>query len=77
MSGGSGYIDLSGGGSVYCISRYQMEEAQRLAREEESGRRIGDALRGVREKLTRNEQAALAFLLIDELVRSHTGSTAR
>lgn len=76
MSDGNGYIDLSGGGSVYCISRYQMNEAQRLARDGASGQRIEDVLRLVRSSLTRNEQAALAFLLIDELVRTHTGSTA-
>ncbi|MCX7848318.1 MAG: hypothetical protein N2595_09860 [bacterium] len=77
MSDREGYIDLSGGGSVYCISRYQMEEARRLGREGETAERINRVLAWVREQLTRNEQAALAFLVIDELVKSHTGSTVR
>lgn len=77
MSGHGEYTDLTGGGSVYCINQYQMREATRLAREDrESGPRITAMLERVKAGLTRNEQAALAFVLIDELVKSHSSGTA-
>lgn len=77
MSEHVGYTDLTGGGSVYCINQYQMREAMRLAREDRvSAPRITGVLEEVKKQLTRNEQAALAFVLIDELVKSHSGGTA-
>lgn len=77
MSEEGGYIDLTGGGSVYCINENQMREARRLAREDsESGPRIAAALGHVKHALTRNEQAALAFVLIEELLQSHSSGAA-
>jgi len=77
MSENDWYTDLTGGGSVYCINQYQMREAMRLAREDgESAPRITAALEQVKGALTRNEQAALAFVLIDDLLRSHSSGTA-
>jgi hypothetical protein len=61
-------VDILGGKSVYCINRGQQAEALRLANEDsESGPRIQGALTALEESLTRNERAALAFLIIERL----------
>ena len=64
-------VDVTGGESVYCINRTQLAEAFRLAEEDTaSARRIAAALESVAKELSRNEQAALAFVLIDKLLKS-------
>lgn len=61
-------VELTGGESVYCINESQLKSALRLAEQEgESGRRIQQALADVERDLSRNERAALAFLLIERL----------
>ena len=61
-------ISLSGGKSVHCISDFQMKEAVRLAeREGESSARIQENLKIQEANLSRNELAALSFLIIQRL----------
>ncbi len=61
-------IPLLGGKSVHCINEQQMEEATRLAEEDPvSAPKIRQQLKNVESSLTRNEQAALAFVIIKRL----------
>ncbi len=64
-------VDITGGESVYCINQAQLEAAFRLARDDaRSAPRIERLLATVENDLSRNEQAALAFVLIDKLLNS-------
>jgi len=57
-----------GGDSVYCINHAQLDEAFRLAEHDaEAAPRIQKVLRAAEQSLTRNERAALAFVLIERL----------
>ncbi len=61
-------LDLSGGESVYCINEAQMRLARRLAEKDpDSSARIQALFSEIETKLSRNEQAAVAFLLIERL----------
>lgn len=64
-------ISLLGGKSVHCINEQQMAEAFRLAKEDsEASPRIQARLRQLESELTRNELAALAFVIIQRLKNS-------
>jgi hypothetical protein len=64
-------VDLTGGESVYCVNQAQLDRAFQLAAaDHESGPRIRSALEELDQKLSRNERAALAFVLIDQLLKS-------
>jgi hypothetical protein len=64
-------IELLGGESVYCINRSQLESARRLAEGDPvAAPRIQEAIRDLEERLSRNERAALAFVVIDRLLKS-------
>ena len=64
-------IDLTGGKSVYCFNEQQMKQAFSLAEaQDESGEKIRTTHARLNEELTRNERAALAFVIIDELNRT-------
>ena len=66
-------IPLLGGKSVHCINEQQMAEALRLAEEEPgSSEKIQAVLADAETKLSRNEQAALAFVIIHRLKRMAT-----
>ena len=66
-----GSVDVTGGESVYCINQTQLEAAFRLARDNpQSAPRIERLLTAIENDLSRNEQAALAFVLIDRLLNS-------
>ena len=68
-------IDLDNGESVYCINEVQLRKAFEMAGEDtESSRKIEEALRMIETSLSRNERAALSFILIDRLLG--TRSTA-
>lgn len=68
-------IELLGGESVYCINQSQLKSAFRLAYEDpESAPRIQAEIAALESKLSRNERAALAFVLIDRLLKSAPGS---
>jgi hypothetical protein len=60
--------DLLGGESIYCINRSQIETASDLAyRNPETAPRIQDTLDNLETRFSRNELAAIAFLLIERL----------
>ena len=64
-------VDLSGGESVYCINQSQIRQAFQLARENpETAPRIRQEIERLEATLTRNELAALAFVVIDKLLKS-------
>jgi hypothetical protein len=59
---------LLGGASVFCVNERQMAEAERLACDDpEAAPRIHAELDRLEQKLSRNERAALAFVLIQRL----------
>lgn len=59
---------LTGGESVYCINQAQVRRTKdMLEAQDESGTKIRQQLSEIEQKLTRNEQAALAFTLIERL----------
>lgn len=61
-------ISIKGGESVYCINEKQLADATRLANEDpDSGPKIRGTMQELEKKLTRNERAALAFMLIEKL----------
>ncbi|MEW6366521.1 MAG: hypothetical protein AB1714_17985 [Acidobacteriota bacterium] len=62
-------LDLTGGESVFCISQRQMRQALDLfeARGPDDPLRL--AFDDLTSRFTRNEQAALAFRLIEQLNR--------
>lgn len=61
-------LDLSGGESVYCINEGQMAQARRLvAGDPQRSALFSDLLQTIESTLSRNERAALAFVLIDRL----------
>lgn len=67
-------IELLGGESVYCINHSQLKTAFRLAEEDpDSGPRIQAEIARLEQALDRNERAALAFVLIDRLLKSGPG----
>ena len=65
-------VDLSGGESVYCINQSQIREAFHLARENpQTAPRIRQEIERLEATLSRNELAALAFVVIDKLLKTH------
>ena len=61
-------ISILGGDSVYCINEAQMEQAKKLAEDApESSKKIKAALDSLASDFTRNERAALAFTIIENL----------
>ena len=64
-------IDIIGGESVYCIDEIQLRKAMKLSEGDSlSASKIQSAKKILKEDLSRNELAALAFLIIDELRNS-------
>jgi hypothetical protein len=63
-------IDLTGGESVYCINEGQLQRAYDLVMSDSlTADKINAHLKRLEEKLDRNERAALAFILIDRLLK--------
>jgi len=61
-------VSILGGDSVYCINEAQMEHAKKLAEEDpESSIKIKSIMETLESDFTRNERAALAFTIIDNL----------
>lgn len=61
-------IPLMGGKSVHCINEQQMAEAWRLMEQEPgSSDKIQAVLEELEKDLSRNERAALAFVIISRL----------
>jgi hypothetical protein len=64
-------VDLSGGESVYCINQVQLKKAFELVKNSpESAAKINSLLEHVENDFTRNERAALSFILVDRLLRT-------
>ena len=64
-------VSLLGGESVYCINEGQLRDATRLADEDpESSPKIQGQLETIEASLTRNERAALTFIIIERLRNS-------
>ena len=60
-----------GGKSAHCINEQQMAEAWRLSEEEPgSSEKIQALLEKLEKELSRNERAALAFVIISRLKAS-------
>jgi hypothetical protein len=61
-------IDLTGGKSVFCFNQQQLDKAFELFQSEgASGERIRAEVKRLEAECSRNERAALAFVLIDHL----------
>lgn len=64
-------IPLTGGESVYCINEQQLAEALRLANDDPvAAKKIQAEVQQLEQSFSRNERAALAFVLIDRLLKS-------
>lgn len=64
-------IELLGGESVYCINESQLKNAFKLAFEDpQAAPRIQAEIKDLEQRLSRNERAALAFVLIDRLLKT-------
>ena len=64
-------FDADGGESVFCINEAQRMLSKRLFEEgNESAEKLKDMLRRIELGLSRNEQAALAFEIIDRLLKT-------
>ena len=64
-------IDVTGGESVYCFNESQLHGAFKLAESEgESGEKIREAIAHLEDDFSRNERAAVAFVVIDRLIKS-------
>jgi hypothetical protein len=62
---------FTGGESVYCINQLQMRRAVELANKDPlRGPRIQAMIREMELRLDRNERAAVAFLVLDRLLRN-------
>ena len=61
-------IDLTGGKSVYCLNQQQLDRALALFQEDSpAGARLRAAVARLEAECSRNERAAIAFLLIQHL----------
>ena len=61
-------VSILGGDSVYCINESQMDQAKRLVEEDpESSIKIKTMIKNLESDFSRNERAALAFTIIDNL----------
>ena len=70
-------IDLTGGKSVYCLNRQQLDRAWALFQEDSpAGEHIRDAVARLEAGCTRNERAAIAFVLIRQLQASADAADA-
>ena len=61
-------VSILGGDSVYCFNEAQMNQAKELAEEDpESSIKIKSMIKSLESDFSRNERAALAFTIIDNL----------
>tara|TARA_B100001113_G_scaffold238238_1_gene195847 strand:+ start:3777 stop:3995 length:219 start_codon:yes stop_codon:yes gene_type:complete len=61
-------VSILGGDSVYCINESQMNQAKQLAEEDpNSSDKIKSMIKTLEIDFSRNERAALAFTIIDNL----------
>ena len=68
-------FDLDGGDSVYCINEVQLRKAFEMIEEgSDSSERIQQMLEKIDSSLSRNERAALSFVLIHRLLGTRTAT---
>lgn len=61
-------LDLTGGKSVYCLNQQQLDRAFAIFQEDSpAGERLRAAVARLEAECSRNERAAIAFLLIQHL----------
>ena len=61
-------VDLTGGDSVFCINTSQMKRAYEITGSDPvSGPKVSSYLEELESQLSRNERAALSFMIIDRL----------
>ncbi|NLF40290.1 hypothetical protein GX586_12650 [bacterium] len=71
-------LPLSGGESVYCFNEQQLAEARRLVEQDAaSGPRLRAEIERLESSLSRNERAAIAFVIIDRLVKTPASDEGR
>lgn len=64
-------IDITGGESVYCINESQLRQAyEMVGKDSEKSMQLEKQLTALEADWNRNERAALAFLIIDRLLKS-------
>ena len=64
-------IDILGGESVYCINEDQLKKSYRMAYEDpETSEKIQKGVEELEKQYDRNERAALAFVVIDRLLKN-------
>ncbi len=64
-------IEISGGESVYCFNEGQLKKAYDMVMNDpENAKKLRSILNLLETKFSRNERAALAFVLIDRMLRS-------
>ena len=64
-------FDLDSGDSIYCINEKQLKMAfELISTKSESAARIEKLIADIESDFSRNEQAALSFLLIHRLLGS-------
>ncbi len=69
-------IDLTGGKSVYCFNESQIASAYQLAFEsKDTAPKLQPELERLETDFSRNERAALAFVIIDRLLRTPADTT--
>ncbi len=65
-------IDIIGSESIYCIDEIQLQKAIKMAEgNSPSATKIQSAKKILETDLSRNELAALAFIIIDDLKNSN------
>lgn len=65
-------VNLTGGKSVYCFNEQQIASAQKMVFDDaDTAPRLRAELDRLEKSYSRNEQAALAFVLIDRLLKTH------
>jgi len=69
ISGIKPAIDLGGGESVYCINQLQMKKAIAMFEDDQKGAHLRAVMATLESELSRNELAALSFILLDKLRR--------
>ncbi len=70
-------IDLTGGKSVYCFNESQIKSAYSLAYDQaDTSAKIQAEIQKLEETFSRNERAAVAFVVIDRLLKSGPESEA-
>ncbi len=63
--------DITGGKSVYCFNQQQLDAAFRLLEsDQDCGMRLRQEVAMIEKVYSRNERAALAFVIIDRLSKT-------